>query len=498
MFCISLCICHFKNNPAHDIYLYLIESTIKILRTYYGRLFIQTKLQKFNVSLVINESSFQYANLPNQGEVKMKENAELEFKPEPDTLNPIDVKERVQVIDVLRGIAVLGILLMNMKDFSFPTDYTSFWDEMHTGTLDQGIRLLLRLFAEGKFYTLFSFLFGLGMAVMLVRSKTSGRKFTPLYMKRLFVLLIIGFVHDIFIWNGLILIDYAILGFVLLLFQNRKQKTILIWMAVLYFVPLLLAAAFFTFSSKLDKPEGPEAIAKAEAASDSTRAINREKLDQQLELFGNGGYLDMVEFRMKEAWKPFAAALGLGWYVLLMFLAGYISWQKGWFQDINKHKPVFKKAVLLGLLAGIAGSFLYIIFRAVPDDPSQRMRGIGYASLLFFGNPGFCLFYISGLTLLLNKIKWNKFIAALAAVGRTALSNYILQSIIGSLIFYSYGLGMFGKTSPIQNLLLTFAVFAVQLPVSVWWLSRFRFGPVEWLWRSLTYGRMQPMVKEKN
>jgi len=179
-----------------------------------------------------------------------------------------------------------------------------------------------------------------------------------------------------------------------------------------------------------------------------------------------------------------------------MFLMGVWVWRKGSFQNIEDNKPFIKKSMWISLLAGIIFNGLNITLRLIyKESPPDMVKVIGFFARTVFGNIGFCIFYISAITLFINKIKWNFFLYAFAAVGRTALSNYIFQAIVCTSIFYSFGFQLFGFTSPVINMIIVFTVFIIQMLLSIYWTNKFKFGPAEWVWRSLTYGKMQPMKK---
>jgi len=176
---------------------------------------------------------------------------------------------------------------------------------------------------------------------------------------------------------------------------------------------------------------------------------------------------------------------------------GVWAWREGIFQDIEKHKKLIKKSMWMGLVSGIILNGFYIILRLVYDEaPNIWVQVAAFYAKTVLGNIAFCVFYIGAITLMLNKMKQGFFLNTLAAVGRTALSNYLFQSIVGTFIFYHFGLGLFGFSSPVINLLVVVTVFVIQMLLSSLWTDRFKFGPAEWLWRSMTYGKLQPMRKE--
>jgi len=404
---------------------------------------------------------------------------------------PITQSERIQVIDVIRGIAIFGILLINITSFSSPEGIIYFEDSLYPDLMNQSVSWFMKIFIEGKFYSIFSFLFGLGMAVQYERFKTQNIKFTPYFSRRLLVLLGIGLLHDLFLWPGQILIDYALLGFILLALQSRKQKTIKTWIFSLFIIPVILALGIITVT-ELTKEEPVQIIQQKEL--DKKLEGRQLKYDEQIELYQNGTYLDQFQSRIKKLLSTLGTLIGLGWYLLGMFLIGVWSWRKGIFKDIQKHKSTLKKGLWLGLVFGIFFNGLYLVVHLTSgEDPSGWDKLLSATSKIIYGNLAFSVFYICTFTLVLNKIKNSKLIQATVAVGKTALSNYLFQTIICTTLFYSYGFALYGKTGPALNFLIVLILFPSQLILSQWWIKNYRFGPVEWLWRSLTYRKLQPM-----
>ena len=404
---------------------------------------------------------------------------------------PIKQSERIQVIDVIRGIAIFGILLINITSFSSPENITYFEDSLYPDLMNQIVIWFMKIFIEGKFYSIFSFLFGLGMAVQYERLKAQNIKFKPYFIRRLLVLLGIGLLHDLFLWHGQILIDYALLGFILLAFQNRKQKTIIIWIISLFVVPVILAFGIITVK-ELTKDKSTQSIQQEEME----KKLEKRQLDfdEQIEKYQTGTYLNQFRGRINKLTSTFSTLIGLGWYLLGMFLIGVWSWRKGIFKDIQNHKTILKKGLWLGLLIGIIFIGLYLVVQLTAgDNPSQWEKLLSGISKSVYGNLAFSIFYLCAFTLFINKIKNSKLIEALVAVGKTALSNYLFQTIICTTLFYSYGFALYGKTGPVQNLLIVIVLFSIQLILSYLWIKNYRFGPVEWIWRSLTYRKLQPM-----
>jgi uncharacterized protein len=259
----------------------------------------------------------------------------------------------------------------------------------------------------------------------------------------------------------------------------------------LILVPLLVLSIVIPLTA--DTPNGRDdstAVEETEAEEDAERRVEFEEV---LTLFQSGRYVDQVKYRVREFPKMLLAILGLSGYVVAMFLLGAWTWRVGIFQNLDDHIPLLRRILLWALIPGVLGNLLLawmrVAYSGPPPVPMMIAGGVAY----LIGNPALCFVYVSAVVLLVRRPGWRRLFSPLAPVGRTALSNYLFQTFVCTTLFYSYGLAWFGRTGPAVNLALTVAILTVQVALSGWWVRRFRFGPAEWLWRSLTYRRMQPM-----
>jgi uncharacterized protein len=220
---------------------------------------------------------------------------------------------------------------------------------------------------------------------------------------------------------------------------------------------------------------------------------SREGLEREIRLFRTGSYTEMVKFRLRSLTLTVRAVVFFAPYMLGVFLLGMWTWKFGLLRRVEEHLRLIKRLLWGGLLVGASGNFLFLILPELMRSRPTRLAGSVIGLGFFIGNPALCVFYVALIVLLARTIVGRRILAPLAAVGRMALSNYLLQSILGSLLFYSFGFALFGTTGPLANLLLTLPVFALQIVLSNAWLRKFRFGPAEWLWRSMTYGKVQSM-----
>jgi uncharacterized protein len=188
--------------------------------------------------------------------------------------------------------------------------------------------------------------------------------------------------------------------------------------------------------------------------------------------------------------------LGQWLQLLALFLVGMVFVKRGYLQNSAEHLPLFRRGLRLGLGIGLPANFIIALLDASGGSAiTSVLPALGQAMLLIAG-PLLTLGYISAFVLLTQSESWRNRFAPLAAAGRMALSNYLAQSIVCTFIFYSFGLGLYGQVGAFAGLVLSVVIWLMQLPVSMLWLSRFRFGPFEWLWRTLTYGKVQPMSKQ--
>ena len=404
----------------------------------------------------------------------------------PAPLAPVARHERVDEMDVLRGFALLGILLMNIEAFVGPllTALTGL-DPALTGA-DKGVDWLIYVLVQGKFMTLFSLLFGMGFAVMLERARERGSSGNGLYLRRLFVLLGFGLVHALLIWSGDILVPYALIGFVLwLFFRNTPVSRLPKWgvaFLLLLVIFMLLAGGAMQMAA-LHAPEAMQAQASEMAAL----------LEGQRLAYGSGSYADAVAQRGRDLGFMMTGLFFFGPMVLAMFLFGAWFWRSGAIREVSAHLPLYRRLLWVGALVGLPLMLLSASVHPTHDVASGDVASMFWQAVATVAGVLMCLGYASAIVLLMQRPPWRERLLWLAPVGRMALTNYLLQSILCTLIFYGYGLGYFEQLPRAWQPLFVLAVFIAQVLLSHWWLARFRFGPAEWLWRALTYGRMPPM-----
>ncbi len=410
------------------------------------------------------------------------------------TLPPVQQAERVQIVDILRGFALFGILFVNMTIFSRPMQTIVLPNDPSLPSHDRTALWLIYAFGEGKFYSLFSMLFGLGLTLLMVRVEGRGGRFVPLYLRRLIVLLGIGLVHAFLIWAGDILILYALLGFLLLLFRKAKPRTLLIWLGILLALPILFNLAVTSLVALGQTI--PEAAAQIDQAFAEAERGFQTDLARAYQGYISRNYLKVTEQRAYDYWTMGLSSFWfLGFSVFAMFLLGVYFGKISLFQYLEANRRFFQRMALVGLTLGLGSNLLYATLIMSLSRVYQSWLLLLANTAHTLGAPLLMLGYVSIFCLMALNPPWGKWISILAPVGQMSLTNYLLQSIICTLIFYGYGLGLFGKVGYALGIGLTIVIYLLQIPLSQWWLKRFQYGPAEWLWRSLTYGKRQPMNK---
>lgn len=388
-------------------------------------------------------------------------------------------KERIAVLDALRGWALLGILLVNATFYSTPLQAILWQTKLGSGW-NRAVEIAVSVLVEGKFLAIFAFLFGYGAVLFQTRAEARGRSFGRLFRRRLFLLLLFGLAHGLLLWFGDILLHYALLGFVLLAFHRAKPRTLLLWAVGLLGVMTLLALA----GSGADL-----AGADPEFAHTVHEFIAHDEV-----VYATGSWRDVQPLRGRD-WVM-SAANQVVFYpqILALFLLGAYAARRGLLHDVSVHRRIL---VRIAWATGVVGWASAALHTAVLLDVSAlapfRHPIEGWA--IAAGAPALGLFYVTAFALVHVRTREAGFWRPFVAVGRTAFTNYIMQSVLCTLIFYGYGLGLYGKTGPGVNALIALAVFGLQLAVSTWWTARFPTGPLERLWRIGTYGVTTPRVR---
>lgn len=403
----------------------------------------------------------------------------------PVPVAPVAATERIAVLDVLRGFAVLGILVMNVGSFAmvFAAYSNPTADGDFTG-LNRWMFYANYLVANQKFMTLFSILFGAGVVLMTGRAAARSGRSAALHYRRMLWLVLIGLVHAYALWYGDILVLYGVCGLWVFLLRRVRPSRLATLAVVLLLVPVGVSVVFGVTvpSWPADEVAGMRAEWQPDAAT----------VGEEIAVY-RGGWAGQMAHRVPTAVKfqtLFTLLFSL-WRAGGLMLLGMALFKWGVLSG-ERSKRFFQQLAVLGLGLGFP-LVAYGLYRHVAAGWSFRYSMFFGELYNYVGSVAVCLGYI-GLVTLAGRWRWVEHAARpLAAVGQMALSNYLLQTVLCTTIFYGHGLGLFGRVDRTGQLALVVAVWAVELIASPLWLRAFRFGPVEWLWRSLTYGKLQPM-----
>lgn len=400
---------------------------------------------------------------------------------------PVGASERHDVVDFLRGCALLGILVMNIQSFAMPFavyfNPTALGDR---GPLDFGIWLIGHLFFDQKFMTIFSILFGAGILLMTSRAEASGARPARLHYRRMFALLIFGLIHAYLIWYGDILVLYAVCGSIVFLFRKLRPALLLaIGIVVLAVESVIMLGAGATIGS---------APAEVQQEIRDFWAPSAALLAEEVAAF-QGGWLAQMPKRIGYSldFHTFEMWIWGVWRAGGLMLVGMalLKWRV---LTAGRHRDFYPRLFVAGWMIGLPIVLLGVI-------AMSRARWEVFYSFFagtqfnYWGSIAVSLGWIGLFISLWITGALGGLAARLVAVGRTAFSGYILTSIICTFVFYGHGLGLFGRVGRPGQWLVTLIVWTTLLIVAPLWLERFRFGPLEWLWRTITYGERQPMLR---
>lgn len=403
---------------------------------------------------------------------------------ESQVVGPVNLSERVLFIDVLRGMALFGVLAANMRGFFAPLDAYMHIGMLYHSRADVLAQALIDVLIQGKFLSIFSFLFGMGFAIQMSRAAARGARFLGFYPRRLLALALFGLIHGILIWAGDILLTYAVSGAILLLFRNSGQKKLLWWAGGLMAFPvaggLIYGALYF---------------GSLHRAWMERTALDPQKYYKAIDIYAHGTVRQILAQNWVE-WKQELPMQVFAIYAVALFMLGMWVWRAGIVQRLGEHRAMLKRVCAWSIPMGLVLSTYTGIDKAV--NPAGTLSGWRlFAEMLWLpGSQVLAAGYVSGLALIFLDEDCRRYMLPFAPVGRTALTNYLLQSVVCSLFFYHYTTGLFGRIGPALGLVPTVVLFAAQVVVSNWWLKRYRFGPIEWVWRGMTYGKLPSMWKE--
>jgi uncharacterized protein len=424
------------------------------------------------------------------------------------SLQPVAASERLTSVDVVRGTAVLGILLMNIIGFAF---HVSVYTDPTVAGGDTGLNwwvyVINSILVDGKMRGIFSLVFGAGVVILTSRAVQRGAALdaADIHYRRMIWLMLFGIAHAYLLWWGEILYPYGLLG--LLLYPMRQlSPRVLTIMGVVFGVLLTLAMTGEAFRGAALRDEAAAAAAAEARGEELTR--DQEKAKEEWRDRMQSAKPDAQELaRVSEAFQgSFASALKeraglvaqfhftpmyfpLLWDMLAMMLFGMAMIKSG-VLAAEKSFGFYAKMALVGYAIGLPLSVwqLWLNVQSQFDHVAMGFNAILYEPARI----AVCIGHVAVVMMIVKAGLLRPVTSRLAAVGQTAFSNYILQSIICSTIFYGYGFGLFGRIERYEAYYVVLACWILHLTWSPWWLRRYRFGPLEWGWRSLTYWKRQP------
>lgn len=383
-------------------------------------------------------------------------------------LAPTTLDNRIEALDLMRGFALLGIFIANMLFFHTPIIYIDPYT-WFTGSSDENTFRWITIFVQGSFYPIFAMMFGYGINMQYEKAKERGLPFTSTQARRLSILLLVGLIHALFIWAGDILVSYAVMGFLIIWFVRVPAKWLLPIAAVLYIIPMGSFVALLHFLERIDP-------------TSASSFVDLHQIESSISAYAHGSFGEVFMQRFTD-WLTIGVASGLllGCFMVLpLIIIG---------ATLSKWKVIERANEMKGRLAVFAA--VMIIFGVwIKSLPFINGATISKQMLQeTFGGVILASGYVALILLLVQIPIFRVVFRPVAKAGRMSLTTYITQSIVATLIFYSYGFGLYGQVNLLTGTWIAIGVFAIQVVGAEIWLSKFRMGPLEWLWRKGTYGK---------
>lgn len=380
-------------------------------------------------------------------------------------LQPVSLDERVKAIDLMRGFSLLGILIINMLAFHSPLSYIDPY-KWFDGTVNEGMYLFIDVFIQASFYPLFAMLFGYGLAMQYMRAEAKQRPFMPVAVKRLAILLLFGIIHAFLIWYGDILITYAIMGFLLIGMIRLPSSWLMGFAGIIYALPhlLLLGVMFIA------------------AAADPNTYVGYMEIESSIQSYQSGSFAEIFSQRLQD-WtytNNFVGYIILIATILPFLMIGAAAAKWRLIERTQEKRKLWLFLAIVPLLIGL-------LLKAAPFLFESNYAFVYLQDI--FGGPLVAVGYAAIIALLAQKTSMQKLLSPMAKVGRMSLTTYITQSVLATLIFYSYGFGLYGQVDLLTGTLIALGIFVVQLIFAELWFEKFSRGPLESIWRKWTYGK---------
>lgn len=397
------------------------------------------------------------------------------------------VKNRIISIDALRGFALAGVALVHMVEQYIAGPHPEGFMEGVNGIPDQIIQGIIGIFFTGKFFALFSILFGLSFSIQMESAQNKGQKFGGRFVWRAFLLFLIGYVHQLF-YRGDILTIYAVLAPFIIPFYRMSSKWLLITAGLIFLgIPRFISFAIF----------GADSITGVGAMMDN----NHELVKNYIDTISNGslgevfylnatyGMLTKIDFQV--------SFFGRFYYTFAYFLIGLWLGRIGLFKDLSAHSKKIKDFMLWSIGAFIlSAGFMIATFATAPQPIDFSTWQFVFAmNFMDWVSISMASIILCGFLMLYQKESWKKRLVFFAPYGRMALTNYFMQSVIGTFIYFGWGLGYIGQFGALICFLMGIGIIILQTLLSKYWLRKFKYGPLEWLWRCGTYLKWQPFLK---
>ncbi|MEO5948301.1 MAG: DUF418 domain-containing protein [Chitinophagaceae bacterium] len=412
------------------------------------------------------------------------------------TLAPVKATDRIVFMDVLRGFAILGIFIANLgTGFTWYNESANATGPLLLPKADHTMSFLHHMFIEGKFYSIFSLLFGWGIALQFKRAEAKGINAFSTVRRRLLFMLLLGAIH-LLIWPGDIVFFYALLGFILLPLRKFSNKVLLITGIILILSPILLYWLKMTFPV-LNYPA--DLLIKTGTKVDKS-LLNLKSEEDFMNLMKHGSWFDQLKgnitgFFFRYQYLFFVSRVPK---VLGMFLIGYVVGRSNFYQNIAQHKKLIYWIIGGGLVFGLPANYFlaHYMTTAMGDYFQLKQKGLYQTIFYALGVVPLAMAYAGIFMWCFQKAACKKMMSVLAPVGKMAFSNYILQSLVGNFVFLGAGLGYMGQVGPVYFTIFGIAFYILQIIGSTIWLRYFNYGPIEWIWRSATYKKWQPFRKK--
>lgn len=401
---------------------------------------------------------------------------------------PIAERERISTLDALRGFALLGILIMNMPSFNMPI-YSGIAPEQWTMWWDRAAQAVTDVLFAGKFNGMFSMLLAVGFTIQLQRlGERVPEKAVAIYLRRLAWLFVFGVVHSC-LWGGDVLHMYAILGLLLLMFRNLSDRAIVGLIIFTLVYPVIEGVILLNITTP----------------ADTQRAVSfmKELIAGDYAAVESGSFWVAVEQSLR-IWSATYTS-PMSWYVvprvyitlLTTALLGLLLGRRRFFQDAASYLPLVSRVQWWALGSGIAMGAVYAFWSATVEQKMEPTVWKLVAVLCFrLSRLAVMVFYVCLIIRAMHSDRWQRRLQPFVSMGRMPLTNYLMQTLIGMVIFAGWGLGYYGQVGPALGVVISLVIFfVIQVPLSRLWLGRFQMGPLEYLWRVLTYGRLSSIRK---